>query len=398
MHVPAQESARSVFVAFLRLGLTSFGGPIAHLGYMHEAFVVRRRWLTDAQFAQLLAVCQLLPGPASSQLGFAIGWMRAGWQGALAAFVAFTTPSAVALLLLARYAAALDRGVGTAVLHGLKISAVVIVAHAVWRMVRTMTPDVQRVIIAILAAAIVLQLGTAWGQLFVIAIGAIAGWLVCADANGSDMSAPTLAISPRTSRTAAVLFVVGLSLALFWSTSAPSVPGIAAAFYRAGALVFGGGHVVLPLLEQSLVNTGWMSAESFMLGYGAAQAVPGPLFSVAAYMGAASGAHLVLASLVALLAIFTPGFLLLIAVLPAWSQLRAFPRATRVIAGINAAVVGILTAALYDPVLTSAVHNINDAILALLGLLVLARTSPIWAVISSVAGAVLLFVFSSSVS
>ncbi len=391
MHVPAPDSSRSVFVAFLRLGLTSFGGPIAHLGYMHEAFVVRRRWLTDAQFAQLLAVCQLLPGPASSQLGFAIGWMRAGWQGALAAFIAFTTPSAMALLVLARYAAALDRGVGTAVLHGLKLSAVVIVAHGVLRMVRTMTPDVQRVLIAVAAALIVLQIGTAWGQIFAIVLGAAAGWFVCHDSSGIETPTPILVVSPRVSRSAAVLFVVGLALALLWSLSTPSVPAIAAAFYRAGALVFGGGHVVLPLLEESLVTTGWMSAESFMLGYGAAQAVPGPLFSVAAYMGAASGTHLVWSALVAIAAIFAPGFLLLIAVLPVWPQLHELPRATRIIAGINAAVVGILAAALYDPVWTSAVRTAWDIALLLLGWVVLSRTSPIWAVLFTVAGAVLLF-------
>jgi chromate transporter len=391
MHVPAPDSSRSVFVAFLRLGLTSFGGPIAHLGYMHEAFVVRRRWLTDAQFAQLLAVCQLLPGPASSQLGFAIGWMRAGWQGALAAFIAFTTPSAVALLVLARYAAALDRGVGTAVLQGLKLSAVVIVAHGLLRMVRTMTPDVQRVLIAVAAALVVLQIGSAWGQIFAIVFGAAAGWFVCHDSSGIEPPTPTLVVSARVSRSAAVLFVVGLALALLWSLRTPSAPAIAAAFYRAGALVFGGGHVVLPLLEQSLVTTGWMSAESFMLGYGAAQAVPGPLFSVAAYMGAASGTHLVWSAIVAIAAIFAPGFLLLIAVLPVWSQLRALPRATRIIAGINAAVVGILAAALYDPVWTSAVRGAGDIVLLLLGWFVLSRTSAIWAVLFTVAGAVLLF-------
>jgi chromate transporter len=391
MHVPAPESSRSVFVAFLRLGVTSFGGPIAHLGYMHEAFVVRRRWLTDSQFAQLLAVSQLLPGPASSQLGFAIGWLRAGWQGALAAFVAFTAPSALALLLLARYAAALDRGIGAAVVHGLKLSAVVIVAHGLLRMIRTMTPDLARALIAVLAALIVMQLDTAWGQLGAIAFGALAGWFVCPDQSNVDTTTQSLVISARTSRGAAVLFVTGLALALLWSPSTPTLPAIASAFYRAGALVFGGGHVVLPLLEQSLVDTSWMSAESFMLGYGAAQAVPGPLFSVAAYMGAVSGAHLVWSALAAIVAIFAPGFLLLIAVLPVWTQLRALPRATRVIAGINAAVVGLLAAALYDPVWTSAVHTAPDIVLLLLGWFVLSRTSPIWAVLSTVIGAVLLF-------
>lgn len=393
MPAPAPESRVTVFVAFLTLGLRAFGGPIAHLGYLHDEFVTRRQWLTDEQFAQALAISQMLPGPASSQLGFTIGLVRAGWGGALAAFLGFTAPSALLLLVLAHYAPRLNTAMGLAVIHGLKLTAVAVVAHAVVRMVRTMTPDAARVGIALAAMIALLLAGSAAMQLLVIIGGAVLGLLVCDEPPAVAPGSTLPVIGVRTATLALLLFAGGLLLALSWSSAAPTIQGVAAAFYRAGALVFGGGHVVLPLLEQSLVETGWMSADSFLLGYGAAQAIPGPLFSLAGYLGASLELALPpsIVALVAILAIFGPGFLLLVAVLPVWSRVRALPRAGALIAGVNAAVVGVLAAALYDPVFTSAVFGLSDVlvVIAAFGLLTLTRRSTLWAVACCIAGAVL---------
>jgi len=387
------DSPATVFLAFLALGLRSFGGPIAHIGYLHDEFVTRRRWLSDEQFAQSLAVCQVLPGPASSQLGFTIGLLRGGWGGAIAAFAGFTAPSALLLILLARYASLLDTGIGVPVIHGLKLTAVAVVAHGVLRMARQMTPDVTRIGIAFVALITLLLAASAWLQVLVIAGGAVLGVLLCrAPAfNGPMLTVP--AVGVRTAVVAALLFSAGLLAALAWPASALSLGSTAAAFYRAGALVFGGGHVVLPLLEQSLVQTGWMSADTFLLGYGAAQAIPGPLFSLAGYLGAALTLSLpsTLVALVAILAVFAPGFLLLVAVLPVWSRVRTLPRAGALLAGVNAAVVGVLAAALYDPVFTSAVFGVPDLLIvaAAFSLLTFTKQSTLWAVACCVAGAVL---------
>jgi len=387
------DSTASVFTVFLRLGLRSFGGPIAHIGYLYDEFVARRRWLTDEQFTQSLAICQMLPGPASSQLGFLIGLLRAGWGGALAAFVGFTGPSAILLILLARYAPVLDDGLGIPVIHGLKLAAVAVVAHGVLRMGQKLTPDVTRLIIALGSMITLLLAGSASLQVLVIAIGALAGMVWCRDTPSALSSWSVPAIGARSAVVAALIFCVGLLAALFWPASTPTLSSVAAAFYRAGALVFGGGHVVLPLLEQSLVETGWMSVDTFLLGYGAAQAIPGPLFSLAGYLGAALslGVPAPLVALVAILAVFAPGFLLLVAAVPVWSRVRALPRAGAVLAGVNAAVVGVLAAALYNPVLTSAVFGAPDLliVIAAFSLLTFTQRSSLWAVVCCVVGAIL---------
>jgi len=393
--MPASEndSSLTVFVAFLGLGVRSFGGPIAHIGYLHEEFVTRRRWLSDEQFAQSLSVCQMLPGPASSQLGFTIGLLRAGWGGALAAFAGFTAPSALLLILLARFAPLLDTGVGVPVVHGLKLTAVAVVAHGVLRLARQLTPDVTRLGIAVAAMIALSVAASASLQLAVIAAGALAGLLLCRAPTPASSVFVVPAISVRAAALAALLFGAGLLTALLWPGGSPSLGGTAAAFYRAGALVFGGGHVVLPLLEQSLVATGWMSADTFLLGYGAAQAIPGPLFSLAGYLGAAlnTTAPSLLVAGVATLAVFAPGFLLLVAVLPVWSRVCTLPRAGALLAGVNAAVVGVLAAALYDPVFTSAVFGLPDLLIVAVAfsLLTFTRRSTLWAVASCIAGAML---------
>ncbi len=378
-------SAGEVFRAFLALGLVAFGGPIAHVGYLREAFVRRRGWLDEAQFAQLLAVCQFLPGPASSQMGFAIGLFRAGWRGALAAFVGFTLPSALLMLGFAMALPSLGQGAGASALHGLKLVAVVVVAHGLVGMARQLVPDLRRAAIALACLALVMFAGSAWSQVAAIALGALAGagW-------GPRLPPPTEALFPvrhgyRAAVVLAGLFAVGLLLAMLAPPGAvPSVATLAAACYRAGALVFGGGHVVLPLLEQALVRPGWLQADAFLVGYGAAQAVPGPMFSLAAYLGAALplGVAPVVGGLVALIALFLPGFLLLAAVLPLWTRLVRHPRAARAIAGANAAVVALLAAAFVDPVLREGVRSPLDAGIAVVGYVLLAQVRvPAWGIV-----------------
>ncbi len=376
-----------IFEAFLRLGCTSFGGPVAHLEYLRREFVERRGWLDAARFTQLLAICQVLPGPASSQLGFGIGLLRGGWGGALAAFTGFTLPSVLLLLAFAWLGAALSPSAGAAIVHGLKLVAVAVVAHGVLRMATTLAPDPARRAIAVLSLAAMVLFASAWAQLLVIAGGAALGWWWCRAASLGGSASLDVPYGARASVRALVLFGVLLGAALLWpgAGAVPTLSAMAAAFARAGALVFGGGHVVLPLLEESLVATGWLSADTFLAGYGAAQAVPGPLFSVAAYLGAMvpTGVPPLLGAAVALLALFAPGFLLLVAVLPVWSRLRAVPHAGAVMAGINASVVGLLAAALYDPIFTSGVRSLTDLAIALAGFVFLVaapRGSPLWVV------------------
>lgn len=390
---------REVFAAFLKLGLTSFGGPIAHIGYFRREIVERRRWIDDDQFAQLFAICQFLPGPSSSQLGFALGLLRAGGWGALAAFVAFTTPSAVLMTTFAAVLPSISGVAGDAALHGLKLVALAVVAHGVLGMTRTLCPDAPRAAIATTAAVVVLVAGQAWVQLLAVAFGGLAGLVVCDGVKPLAGGGLALRYGPRLGWVLIVAF--GLLLA-FLPLAAQASSGLLLpvfeAFYRAGALVFGGGHVVLPLLEESVVEPGWISGDEFLAGYGAAQAVPGPMFTLAAYLGARlpGGDGGLLGAAVALGGIFLPGFLLLVGVLPLWRALAGRATAARAVAGVNAAVVGLLGAALYDPVWTSAVRGPVDLAIALVGFTLFAagRVSAllvvIWCVAASVAAATLL--------
>lgn len=389
--VPPTGNAREVFGVFLRLGLTAFGGPIAHLGYFREVFVQRRGWLDEARFAQLLAVCQFLPGPASSQLGFAIGLLRAGWRGALAAFAGFTLPSALLMLAFALLAPQLGQGIGAVAVHGLKLVAVVVVAHGLLGMLRALAPDLPRRLLALGAALLVGLTGNAWLQLVAIALGGVLGPWVCRRASAPALARVTVAYGRGVVVGCLAVFVGLLAVAVLWpAMPTPTVVGVAAAFYRAGALVFGGGHVVLPLLQQSVVAPGWVSPDGFLAGYGAAQAVPGPMFSLAAYLGAVIplGLPPVVGALVALLAVFLPGFLLLAAMLPLWGGLVRHPRAASAMAGINAAVVGLLGAAFIDPVWTSGVRAPVDLGIAAVGFALLAwRRWPAWTVVPWCVGA-----------
>tara|TARA_R110000868_G_scaffold33587_1_gene121721 strand:- start:23604 stop:24794 length:1191 start_codon:yes stop_codon:yes gene_type:complete len=387
-----------VFRVFLLLGLTSFGGPVAHLGYFRTELVDKRRWLSDAAYADLVALCQFLPGPASSQVGFGLGLMRAGWPGALAAWLAFTLPSALALVLLATLAST-AAGSLEALLHGLKVVAVAIIAHAVLGMARNLCPDRARASMALLAAALVLLLGGLSGQLLAIMAGALAGAVWCRHLAIPAAVAPLFGVSRGAAVVALGVFVVLLA-GLPWMAMLTAQPGwqILDSFYRAGALVFGGGHVVLPLLEAETVQAGHIGADAFLAGYGATQAVPGPLFTFAGFLGAewaaglgASGTMIWSLAGLALVAVFLPGLLLLIAVLPFWQWAGQWAGLRAVMAGANAAVVGILGAALYQPVFTSAIQSSAELVLALLCFVLLtAWKAPSWLVVLVGAGGGLL--------
>lgn len=370
----SQSSAWVVFWAFLRLGLTSFGGPVAHLAYFREEFVNRRRWLGERAYADVVTLCQFLPGPASSQVGMALGLYQAGYRGALAAWLGFTLPSAVLLVLLALGLGAVDHAVADGALQGLKVAVVAVVAQAVWGMARPLCPDALRVTFMALTAAAVLLVPSAWAQVGCLLLAGVAGvrWLP----SGQVVEHEPLPqrVGRRAGALWLALFLVGLLglplLAMFLSSPAWQM---ADAFYRAGALVFGGGHVVLPLLQAELVPTGWVDNEVFLAGYGATQAVPGPLFTFAAFLGASSlqGPTGVWGGALALVAIFLPSFLLVAGALPFWEVLRSQRLARAALAGVNAAVVGLLLAALYNPVWTSAIVGVNEFILALLALVAL---------------------------
>lgn len=381
-----QESgggAREVFFVFLKLGLTSFGGPIAHLGYFREELVTRRSWLTDAAYADLVALCQFLPGPASSQVGFALGLMRAGWLGALAAFTAFTLPSALILLVFAMTATQITGPISTGILHGLKIVAVAIVAQAVWGMARNLCPDKERAAIAVVAVAILAFLPGAFGMVGAILVGAALG-LAIGRGTGAPIGGHITMPVTRGIAGVALLTFAGLLVLLPLVAGQGQAMAVFDSFYRAGALVFGGGHVVLPLLEAEVVQPGWVTPDAFLAGYGAAQAVPGPLFTFAAYLGAVLGPEPngVTGSLIALVAVFLPGFLILVGVLPFWDRFRAMATAQSLMQGANAAVVGILGAALYSPVFTSAIGNLRDFTLALACfVLLMAWKAPPWVVV-----------------
>ena len=374
-------SPAEVFRDFLKLGVSAFGGPVAHLGYFRDEFVRRRRWIDEAGYAELVALCQFLPGPASSQVGFALGLLRGGFPGACLAWLAFTLPSALFMFLVALGAGVYGGSFSQSVLHGLKLVAVAIVAQAVWGMARSLCPDLPRKTIALAALVALLVLPGAWTQLAVIAAGAAVGGIACSGIAPHETAMLRFPVSRRAGAIAlALYFVLLFGLPLL----AVAVPGAALfeVFYRAGALVFGGGHVVLPLLEARVVGEGWTTADVFLAGYGAAQAVPGPLFTFAAYLGAAVGAQPLAGAVTALLGIFLPGFLLLVGALPYWDAVRARPAAHAVIAGANAAVVGVLAAALYRPVWTSAVAALSDVLIALLGFALLVRFKwPPWSVV-----------------
>ncbi len=384
-----------IFKVFLRLGLTSFGGPIAHLGYFRREFVVRRHWLDEETFADLVALCQFLPGPASSQVGFALGLSRGGWFGGLAAWCGFTLPSALALFVVASLTTSLNGAAATAAIHGLKLVAIAVVAQAVWGMIRTLTPDFRRAVIAVMAGLGVVLVAGALGQIAVIGFGALAGTALCRDpaiARNGFLKFPLL---PQMGAACLAAFA-GLLLATPLLASALDSHALAVfgAFYRSGALVFGGGHVVLPLLRDAVVNPGWISANTFLAGYGAAQAVPGPLFTVAAYLGTAlhgppnglAGAALALAG------IFLPGMLILAGALPFWDGFRTRPDAQAAMRGVNAAMVGILAMALYDPLWTSTITSWRDIALAGGGFLLLTmlKVPSVFVVIGITAAAMLL--------
>lgn len=374
-----------VFAVFLHLGLTSFGGPVAHLGYFRNEFVIRRRWLDDRAYADLVALCQFLPGPASSQVGLAIGLARAGYPGAVAAWTGFTLPSAIALVLFAYGVAALGDVSGAGWLHGLKVVAVAVVAQAVLGMMRSLTPDRERATVAVVATALVLAVPSAWGQIAAIILGAIAGVTLLQAEAPSDKASLPLRIGKRTGVAMLTIFVV-LLVALPLLASATDWQGMKLfdAFYRAGSLVFGGGHVVLPLLQASVVPPGWITNDAFLAGYGAAQAVPGPLFTFAAYLGAAMGPapNGWIGAAICLLAVFLPSFLLVFGALPFWEELRHRPTAQAALRGVNAAVVGLLLAALYNPVWTAGILNAGDFALATAAFLLLVMWQvPPWLVV-----------------
>ena len=357
----------TIFLRFLRLGCTCFGGPVAHLGYFREEFVQRLRWMEEAAFAEIVGLCQFLPGPASSQVGFTIGLMEGGLPGALAAWVGFTLPSALLMVGFA-YGHALLRGrMGLGLLHGLELAAVAVVAQAVWGMARTLAPDGRRRAIAALAAGIVLWMTLAASQLMALGLGVVAGWFLCRGVSGAR-GGWSIAVSHRASVLAAVIFI-GLLVGLPILLMVRPVAGVElfSAFYRCGALVFGGGHVVLPLLQSVTVARGWVDQGTFLAGYGGAQALPGPLFTFAVYLGVVCKPMPGLGgAVIALVGIFLPGMLLIVAVMPWWGRIRASAGMQAVIAGVNASVVGILFGALCRPVWTSAVGSVWDGLIVVL--------------------------------
>jgi chromate transporter len=363
-----------IFWIFLRLGLTSFGGPIAHLGYFREEFVSRRKWLDEHAYADVVALCQFLPGPASSQVGMALGLSRGGISGAIAAFLGFTLPSAIALVLFALGISHFGSQINSGWLHGLKVVAVAVVAQALWGMGRTLAPDKQRATVAVAATIVATFVPSAIGQVSVIAASGILGWaFLRSDAVLPHTSLPVPVKRLTGACALAAFFLLLLILPFLAQNTNSYVLKLCDGFFRAGALVFGGGHVVLPLLQSQVVPAGWVSNDAFLAGYGAAQAVPGPLFTFAAYLGAVStqvpsgwsGATIALA------AIFLPAFLLVVGALPFWENLRRYIGIKRAMLGINAAVVGLLLAAFYHPVWTSAIHNAADFCLAAAAFLLL---------------------------
>ena len=373
-------TAAEVFRVFLRLGLTSFGGPVAHIGYYRAELVERRKWLDEHAFGDIVALCQFLPGPASSQTGFSIGILRAGLPGGFAAWLGFTLPSAIAMILFGYGVTRFGDLSGAAWLHGLKIVAVAVVAQAVWGMARSLAPDKERATVAVGAAILALGVPTALGQVGAIVAGGVIGWGLLADRAAARPGAQLAVHLPRALSIGSLILFFALLFGLpLVAAAVPAQPvRLFDAFYRSGALVFGGGHVVLPLLQAEVVPPGWVSNDAFLAGYGAAQAVPGPLFTFSAYLGTVAGPapNGWVGGLICLVAIFLPSFLLLIGTLPFWDALRRRASVQAALLGVNAAVVGLLLAALYRPVWTSAIFGPADFALGILAFLLLA----LWAV------------------
>jgi chromate transporter len=376
-----------VFCAFLSLGLTSFGGPVAHLGYFRREFVEKRKWLSEADYAAILSLCQFLPGPASSQTGFCIGLMRGGWRGGAAAWAGFTLPSAITMFFIARETAWFSASrLGAGILHGLQLAAIAVVAQAVWTMSRSLCPDTPRRLLALAALLVVAIMPGTLGQLAVLVIGATVGKFFLQAAPASrDTNLITI------SRNAGALSLGGffLLLLLAFLIRGHGDPALFGAFYRTGALVFGGGHVVLPLLHDAIVTPGWVSPGTFLAGYGAAQAMPGPLFTVAAYLGAlaSTGSGGALGAAIALIAIFLPGLLLVAGILPFWHELKQHPQIAAAVTGLNAAVVGLLGYALIGLVRFGTIHNAFNLAIVLLALIALIwrKTPPIFVVLGCAA-------------
>lgn len=387
-----------VFGAFLKLGLTSFGGPIAHLGYFREEFVARRQWLGDKAYADLVALCQFLPGPASSQVGIALGLHRAGLLGGVVAWLAFTLPSAIALMAFAYGLAAHPQWAATGWVHGLKVVAVAVVAQAVWGMGKTLCPDRARATLALAAAVFTLAWPGAITQVAVIALGALVGWRFLPLADHEPHLPLSFPVSRRLGlMLLALFFALLIGLPLIAASGESTTLAVFDAFYRAGSLVFGGGHVVLPLLRAEVVPSGWVNDADFLAGYGAAQAVPGPLFTFAAYLGAVMDGEFAPwgGALLCLVAIFLPAFLLIVGVLPYWEKLRRHKAVAAAFNGVNAVVVGILLAALYDPIWINTIRSHGDFMLAAAGFaaLVFWKVPPLAVVVvAALGGAVLAFV------
>jgi len=380
-----KTSVATVFLTFLKLGLTSFGGPVAHIGYFRDEFVVRRKWLDERAYADLVALCQFLPGPASSQVGIGVGMSRAGLPGAVAAWIAFTSPSAIALILFGFGVLHFGDVVGTGALHGLKVVAVAVVAQAVWGMAKSLCPDATRATMAVLSTIAVLAIPSPFVQVGVIVVGGLIGWAILRVDKATDHVSLGIRVHRSIAISALVVFFAALIGLPILAAAFPSQTlELVDSFYRSGSLVFGGGHVVLPLLQSEVVPSGWVSNDAFLAGYGAAQAVPGPLFTFAAYLGTVmtDEPNGVAGGIICLLAIFASSFLLVIGALPFWDQLRRVGAIQNGLLGVNAVVVGLLLAALYNPVWTSAILSAADFGLALIAftLLVFWKT-PAWLVV-----------------
>lgn len=363
-----------LFITFLRLGLTSFGGPVAHLSYFHDEFVKRKKWIDEHAYADLVALCQFLPGPASSQVGMAIGLNRAGVIGAIIAWIGFTIPSGILLILFGLGMTHLNLNAHQGWLHGLKVVAVSVVAQAVYNMGKKLCPDKERVAIAIFSSALVLSFNSAFTQVLVLVLAGIFGAYFFKETTELPHTPMKNGVKKKTAAILLIVFLILLiSLPILRSVSQDQVIKLFDSFYRAGSLVFGGGHVVLPLIQSEVVPSGWVSNDLFMAGYGLAQAIPGPLFAFSAYIGAVSSFYPNgwLGGVICLIAAFLPSFLLIIGILPFWEKLRTYSRIKKSMFGVNAAVVGILLAALYHPVWTSAVFSMKDFALVVVGFLLL---------------------------
>lgn len=363
-----------VFIRFLVLGFYAFGGPTAHISYFRKEFVEKRQWINDQDYADTVALCQMLPGPASSQVGISIGFDRAGLPGAIAAFTGFTLPSALAMTLLAMgYSEIAGLSAAMGILHGVKLFAVAVVADALLKMGKSLCPDRPRITMAVITAGLMLVLPGVATQMSVIVAGAIAGYFIYRTDTTPDVT-PEIKGSKRTALAALILFLLGIIvIPMVASQSDNTALQLFDSFFRTGALVFGGGHVVLPMLQAELVQAGGLTPDAFLVGYSAAQAVPGPMFTLAPFLGGVFGGDFNVGyALIALVAVFAPSFLLLTAAWPFWNRLKAMPKLRAAINGINAVVTGLLLAAFYDPVITLAVQDAKDVALALMAYLLLA--------------------------